>query len=208
MKLFFKERLGFTICGFILMMSISSCAGLRKANEPSLHTTAHRNRSVKERSHAKRHTRADKESPKIAKNDTRSHNHTRTAESKLRSQIVAIAKSYQGTPYKYGGQDPNGFDCSGFVQYVYAQLDMPIPRTTSQLSTAGKSKQMNQCHPGDIILFGKNNRVGHVAIVTEVSGRDIEVIHSTSSHGVVISEVTGSHYWRPRMLFARDLVHH
>lgn len=70
-------------------------------------------------------------------------------------KIVSQAHQYLGTPYKWGGTTPKGFDCSGFVQYLYAQQGISIPRTTYQQIHAGKAvHKIKDLQPGDIILFG------------------------------------------------------
>lgn len=73
--------------------------------------------------------------------------------------IVEIAQRYLGTPYVWGGSDPNGFDCSGFVQYVYAQAGIGLPRTSYAQGGAGTIVSYAEAQPGDIVAWG-----GHVAI--------------------------------------------
>ena len=75
------------------------------------------------------------------------------------SAVLQIAARYVGTPYLYGGNTPAGFDCSGFVQYVYAQLGISLPRTTSGDRYAGTVVSAADALPGDLIWTP-----GHVAI--------------------------------------------
>lgn len=72
---------------------------------------------------------------------------------------VGIAMQYRGVPYVWGGQSPSGFDCSGFVGYVYRQLGYSLPRSTGGIAAAGTKLPLSQAQPGDILW-----KSGHVAI--------------------------------------------
>lgn len=75
--------------------------------------------------------------------------------------IVDIARRYVGTPYVYGGASPGGFDCSGFTMYVYAQLGISLPRSSSAQRYAGYVVSASEARPGDLIWAP-----GHVGIYT------------------------------------------
>jgi cell wall-associated NlpC family hydrolase len=77
------------------------------------------------------------------------------------SAIVDIARRYVGTPYVHGGASPSGFDCSGFTQYVFAQLGISIPRTSSAQRYAGYVVSASEARPGDLVWAP-----GHVGIYT------------------------------------------
>lgn len=74
--------------------------------------------------------------------------------------IVEIASRYVGTPYVYGGRSPAGFDCSGFVSYVYAQVGKTIPRSTAGLRGYGTRVSAAEAKPGDLVMFSNINHVG------------------------------------------------
>lgn len=74
--------------------------------------------------------------------------------------IVAIAARYVGTPYVYGGTSPDGFDCSGFTQYVYRQAGISIPRTSGAQGSGGRRVSASEARPGDLVWSGN----GHIGI--------------------------------------------
>ncbi|HJP60177.1 MAG TPA: C40 family peptidase [Gemmatimonadaceae bacterium] len=94
---------------------------------------------------------------------------------------MPTAEQYIGVPYVYGGSSPRGFDCSGFVQYVYAQNGVDLPRTSRQMAGSGIAVSTRALAVGDLLLFQQGGRISHVAIYAG-NGR---FIHSSSSgHGV------------------------
>ncbi len=118
------------------------------------------------------------------------------------SAIVKKAKQYLGTPYVYGGASPSGFDCSGFVQYVFQLHGIPLPRTSRQQWTAGKSIATSQLQPGDLVFFNTSGSgVSHLGIWVG----DGQFIHASSSRGVMISALSNS-YWSPRYMGARRVL--
>ena len=81
--------------------------------------------------------------------------------SSMGSQIVAYAKNFIGVPYVWGGSSPSGFDCSGFVQYVYRHFGVSLPRTTYSQICVGRSVSRSDLAPGDLVFF---RSAGHVGI--------------------------------------------
>jgi cell wall-associated NlpC family hydrolase len=100
--------------------------------------------------------------------------------------VLATAKRYLGTHYRYGGDTPaSGFDCSGFVQYVYGRNGVPLPRTSRLQATAGESLPLDiaSLQPGDLLLFASTStRVNHVAIYVG----DNRMLHSSAGAGGVV----------------------
>ena len=95
-------------------------------------------------------------------------------------RVVPAAERYIGVPYRYGGSSPeSGFDCSGFVQYVYGQQGVDLPRTSRQMAGAGVAvdPSTRSLAVGDLMLFSQGGRISHVAIYAG-NGR---FIHSSSS---------------------------
>lgn len=114
-----------------------------------------------------------------------------TAYSPAGEQIAAYARQFLGYSYVYGGESPSGFDCSGFVQYVYAQLGYTVHRTATAQLADGYNVPYDSLLPGDIIYFGYGSTASHVGIYLGNG----EFIHAQSSAtGVVITELSDPWY--------------
>lgn len=114
--------------------------------------------------------------------------------------VVNTAKSYVGTPYKYGGMSRNGMDCSGLVYTSYQAIEKQVPRTAALMAESGKSVNRNQLREGDLVFFNakdKGNKINHVGMVVSVSRDEVLFVHSTTSRGVRIDSLQ-SGYWSPR----------
>lgn len=123
-----------------------------------------------------------------------------------RNNLTKYSKRYVGTKYKYAGKDPKGFDCSGFTSYVMKSEGITVSSSSKMQATEGKPVPLNRVKPGDLIFFGKNGKVSHVAMVVSNTSEGISVIHSTTSKGVMVQNITQSNYWKPRIMFARDVI--
>jgi murein DD-endopeptidase / murein LD-carboxypeptidase len=128
-----------------------------------------------------------------------------------RDKLINYAKTFIGTKYKYAGNTPEeGFDCSGFVKYVFHQFGYELPRRSADYSSIGKKTELNDCMKADILLFtgsDKTNReVGHVAIVVSNDTGDIQFIHASTSRGVVISDMKVT-YYKERILGAVRIIY-
>jgi len=110
-----------------------------------------------------------------------------------RGQIVALAKSLAGVPYRFGGIDIDGFDCSGLVFYVYDCFGITVPRSAREQARLTGNKRTRQAAPGDILIFNLN-RVWHSAIYLG-NGR---FIHAPTAGGWVRFEDLNE-YWLSRL---------
>lgn len=123
----------------------------------------------------------------------------------LRQIILDTAQQYQGVPYRYGGTSPNGFDCSGFVSFVYrTAIGMDIPKSSQGLWETGVP--VDHAEPGDVIVFAEKGRIDHVAILLDAE----HLIHAVSAgprRGVIISPIT-ERYFATRMVGARSYLYH
>lgn len=112
--------------------------------------------------------------------------------------VVTFAETLKGIKYKYGSAvKENGFDCSGFITYVFNNFNIKVPRSSVNFTNAGTPVPLVDCRKGDIILFTGTDTtgwvVGHMGIVTENKKGKVRFIHSSSGHniGVIESDLAG-----------------
>jgi cell wall-associated NlpC family hydrolase len=116
--------------------------------------------------------------------------------------VVRTAMDLRGVPYRSGGSDLRGFDCSGFTQYVFAQAGTPLPRETREQFLLGTEVPRGQQQPGDLIFFSTTAAgASHVAIALGGDG----FVHAPSSRGVVRVESLSLPYWSRRLIGIRRI---
>ncbi|HEY2908374.1 MAG TPA: C40 family peptidase [Vicinamibacterales bacterium] len=114
--------------------------------------------------------------------------------------LTSTALSFRGAPYRNGGGDPTGFDCSGFTQFVFGQYGIRLPRAVKEQFQVGKSVKPSEVAPGDLLFFATTDtEASHVGIAV---GGD-EFVHAPSSKGVVRVERLSQSYWSQRFIGAR-----
>lgn len=124
----------------------------------------------------------------------------------VRDKIIELSSNYIGIRYRYGGNTPSGFDCSGFTKYVFEQFGMELPSASWLQSKDGLRVPLESVQAGDLLFFGKRNKVSHVGIVVSRTDGQLLMIHSSSSRGIIIEDVYTSSYWKNRLLYARDVI--
>ena len=122
-----------------------------------------------------------------------------------REELVAFAKEQLGVPYLYASTDPSqGFDCSGFITYVFNHFNIAVPRSSIDFTNEGTEVDTTEALPGDLILFtgtdSTSRVVGHMGIVISNENGKLEFIHSTSgkAYSVVITPL--ERYYRRRFV--------
>ena len=116
--------------------------------------------------------------------------------------LTGTALTLRGTPYRNGGTDPRGFDCSGFTQYVFAQHGIALPRDVRDQWDIGKRVKPEEIAPGDLLFFATvAPGASHVGVAL---GGD-EFVHAPSSAGVVRVERASATYWAARFVGARRI---
>ncbi|NKF22548.1 C40 family peptidase [Solimonas marina] len=116
-----------------------------------------------------------------------------------RREIVLDALGQVGRPYRYGGTTPSGFDCSGLVQYVFAQSGVKLPRTTRQQHADGRVVDMDDAVPGDLLFYSfSGHGIDHVAIYLG----DDEAVHAPATGRNVIVASVHLKFWRQHFVDA------
>ena len=123
-----------------------------------------------------------------------------------RKKVINTARRYIGTPYVWGGENPSGFDCSGFTQYVYNEsLGFNIPRVSYEQynTSSGLRVDRRSLEPGDLIFFiTRGSRVSHVGIYIG----DNKFIHAPSTGNLVRTERLNSYYYSSRFVGGKKFI--
>ena len=115
------------------------------------------------------------------------------------------AQQWRGVPYRLGGRDQSGIDCSAFVQITFqSQLGVELPRTTGELARQGRRVDRDELRPGDLVFFKTGFRRRHVGIY--MGGE--RFLHASTSRGVITSSLNNEywrrHFWKARRLELRE----
>ncbi|WP_230390901.1 C40 family peptidase [Reinekea sp. G2M2-21] len=118
------------------------------------------------------------------------------------NRLEKVYANYKGSPYRYGGTDRSGFDCTGFIGVAFSDaFNMSTPRTTEKISISGKPVRRDQLQAGDILIFKTSVKQLHAGIYTS----DGQFIHASTSQGVIKSNLNNP-YWHQRYVKARRLL--
>lgn len=112
----------------------------------------------------------------------------------VNEELVDYSKTLIGVPYRYGGTTTSGFDCSGFLKYVYDKFNISLPRISSDQFAGGQAIGKGELSPGDLVFFNtaNNGSVSHSGIYLG----DNNFIHADSTKGVKISNLENERYWK------------
>ena len=130
-------------------------------------------------------------------------NNAVVAEAATPSEIKTQAYTYLGVPYLYGGTTTKGFDCSGYVQRVFKDLGIDLPRTAASQYQVGKNVAKSNLEVGDLVFFNTTGKgISHVGIY--VGGN--QFINSSSSKGVSVASINDPYYWGSKYVGAKRVL--
>ncbi len=122
------------------------------------------------------------------------------------SKVVQVARSYIGTPYRYGGTSRSGMDCSGLLCASFESAGVKIPRSSYEQAEMGSEVRLREIAPGDLVFFSDHKaggKVSHAGLVTAVRGSDaVTFVHSSTSRGVVEDNLYAEYY---RKIFVKAI---
>jgi cell wall-associated NlpC family hydrolase len=125
----------------------------------------------------------------------------------FRSDITGYAQNFLGVRYRHGGRSSKtGFDCSGFTSFVLDEFSVKVSSSSTTQSGQGLKVSLSDVLPGDLVFFGRRGHIQHVAMVVEKTVEGIFCVHSTCSRGIIVENISTSKYWKPKILFARDVI--
>jgi cell wall-associated NlpC family hydrolase len=118
--------------------------------------------------------------------------------------VLNEAKDYLGTPYRYGGSDKRGVDCSGLTQLAYEKAGISLPRSAAEQSQYGEKVDRKSLEIGDLVFFDAKGKgkIDHVGMIVKVDGDQAVFIHSSTSKGVRYDELNQG-YWADKLVDAR-----
>jgi probable lipoprotein NlpC len=128
-----------------------------------------------------------------------SKTYSKTYNLKTINEVISLARTYTGVPYRSGGTDFNGMDCSGLLFSVYSQIGFKIPRISWQQAEVGHEISIDEIRTGDWVFFVTNKggtaSINHAGLVTEkISEKEVLFIHASSSKGIKEDNLF-SKYW-------------
>ncbi|WP_345074233.1 C40 family peptidase [Hymenobacter fastidiosus] len=177
---------------WVLLAGLGSCGGTKKLNQRNGRyysardmarmKAAERRRGGVAKSKAKATSPGGKSKVVVKRRSTPA-----TVRKEL-ATVIQTARSFQGTPYRYGGTTRLGLDCSGLLVNSFAAINVQIPRSSNEQASWGTPVKPQDLQAGDLVFFGASpgsSTITHVGLVTNASPEGVQFIHSSSSLGVV-----------------------
>jgi cell wall-associated NlpC family hydrolase len=187
-------------------MLFASCSGPKKATATRSHKNTHANRAE---SATKKVDISPKDAVVELEVPTEMPDEIDKAAETKADKVISTARTFIGTPYKYGGMTRSGMDCSGLLINSFTAVKVSLPRSSEAQSKVGTEIKMHDLQPGDLVFFAtgnKKNQITHVGLITDVRAKDdIKFIHASSSLGVVETNLFAE-YYQKRFRAARRVI--
>ena len=186
---------------------LASCSGPKKTTVANGSKSRHGNKTENARGKAENVVELDDVPLDVDVHDTPEKVDKRTE--KKADKVISTARTFIGTPYKYGGMTRSGMDCSGLLINSFTSVKVNLPRSSEAQSKVGTEIKMNELRPGDLVFFAtgnKKNQITHVGLITDVRSKDdVKFIHASSSLGVVETNLFAE-YYQKRFRGARRII--
>jgi len=183
---------------------LASCSTSKKVRVSQKESVSEKQRLSKNENTSTKET-SDKEmiveKERISKKESVSDNKT--------EKVISTARTFIGTPYKYGGTTRSGMDCSALLIKSFGAVKVNLPRSSEAQSKVGSPVKMSELKPGDLVFFATGNKkkeITHVGLITDVRSKDnVKFIHASSSLGVVETNLFAE-YYQKRFRVARRVI--
>lgn len=123
--------------------------------------------------------------------------------------VIQFGKKFVGLKYKYGGSTEKGFDCSGYVSYIFRKYGYQLPHSSASMAKVGDKVELKDAAVGDLILFkgrsSKSKTVGHVALIIKADSGQVTMMHSCVQRGVYIEKYNNNPYYNSRYVMCRRI---
>ncbi len=194
---------------FALTLSVTACKSSQSSGRRKLTViTYEKKRGSRSASPSQRHYGSRKKPAKDKAVDVEDNAGAggRTASAKRRGgnataeaqKVIQVARSYIGTPYRYGGTSRKGIDCSGLLCTTFQAVNITLPRPSYEQAEYGQEVRLRDVRPGDLVFFSEkksSNKVSHAGMVTVVNGpNDVTFIHASTSRGVIEDNLYKEYY--------------
>ena len=205
-----KSKITRSIIGLLLAVWCITAFALWQNNTPAAEAIEIEKSEASDSSNATEESATVKEVLKVEqKHAPQKPKRNKNYDLSFRDSIVAYGQSLLGTPYVYAGCSTKGFDCSGFVYFVFKHFKVDVPRSSKLYADFGKEVNIKHVQIGDVLVFKSpsSDAIGHVGIVTKANGMETEFIHSSSGKamGVIISSLKQEGY-KNRYIKAVDVL--
>lgn len=203
MKTYLKPLLLLIFSGFLL----ASCGSSRKKYDSKITFDPSSRNIPKDNTSTPRNTTPNPIEREIIVHNPASRADDKPVNLKIKN-IVDVAQSFHGTPYRFGGTTASGMDCSGLIFTAFKEENIMLPRSSRDMATRGQRIKLNEVNVGDLVFFKTDRRrnvINHVGLVVEVFLGKVYFIHSSTSQGVIVSSLDES-YWNNAFVEARRVI--